>query len=97
MRKTERYHAHPPTTSPVISPYNLTRNLREFLPKERVRKVGRGCMHQASAPDSNYEKGILIMNEATTTNNERISITMTDLQSMIEAAARQAADEAVKA
>ena len=36
------------------------------------------------------------MNEAKT-NDERISITMTDLQSMIEAAARQAADEAVKA
>ena len=29
--------------------------------------------------------------------NEQISITMTDLQSMIEAAARKGADEAVKA
>ena len=56
-------------------------------------------MHQASAPDSNYEKGILIMNEATRTSPTSVLMNLTDVQALIDTAkaALHVAEEAVKA
>ena len=75
------------------------RDSREFLPKERVRKSGEGLYAPSTAPDSNYEKGILIMNEATRTSPTSVLMNLTDVQALIDTAkaALHVAEEAVKA
>ena len=49
-QKTAQYCADVSHNPYTISPYSLTRNRREFLPKERVRKRGEGLYALHAAP-----------------------------------------------